>query len=376
MHINLKSPSNDIVEWFQLSFPELVQKMKNSNHHYDEKTLNPYHIESDVFTHTMMVCLQAKNIAPENDYVRWSSLLHDIGKPDARKVNDENRKVSFHGHEGLSTYMAIDILNQVDMSVSDKILVTKIIATHGDLFHFVKSDGTIKNDIFDHFRYEGELLKHLVYQVSADSHGRFWSSAKVENFKKDLPMQFESVISQIDKNVLPLKKDKKPKCFIMIGPPCSGKTTYINKNYPNATIISRDNLVETVGRKRGLNYSEAFKFINDNKEVATLEVDGALSTLVNESKNSIKDIVCDLTNMSRKSRRKWIHEFKNHDKIAVVFMTGLQELKKRNKIRGKNTGKFIPEHVLIDMCLRYCKPNFSEGFDEIIYEFTETNQEP
>lgn len=365
MTVGLKSTTNELVSWFQLNYPDLVKAMKEAQHHYNEALLNPYHIEGDVFTHTMMVCLMARTVAPDNDLVRWSSLLHDIGKPGARRINDETKRVAFHGHEGLSSFMAIDILNRTDIPVADKIMIHKLVAMHGELFHFVKSDGTIKSDILETFKGERALLENLTYQVWADSFGRFWESGRVTNISTDLPDHFRPIIEQLSYGVQPMKNTGAPQLTILVGPPCAGKSTWIVANGGNATIVSRDALVEVAGTKRGLNYSEAFKFLNSNKDVSDAEVDGVLNSTVIEARNAGKDVVIDMTSMSKKSRRRWVSEFSKYDKKAVVFLTGFEELKKRNKIRAEKTGKYIPDHVLQDMCIRYSIPTYAEGFDDI-----------
>ena len=56
-----KTPMYEIVTKFQLDYPELVKLMKESNHHFSEGNLNPYHLEGDIWCHTMMVCLMAKD---------------------------------------------------------------------------------------------------------------------------------------------------------------------------------------------------------------------------------------------------------------------------------------------------------------------------
>ena len=368
--VSLKSTTNELVSWFQLEFPDLVGEMKKAQHHYDEQLLNPYHLEGDVFTHTMMVCLQAVNIAPDNDHVRWSALLHDVGKPGARRVNHENKRVAFHGHEGLSSFMSIDILNKADIPVADKILIYKLIAMHGELFHFVKADGSIKDDILETFKGERELLENLVYQVSADSFGRFWHAGRVSNINKDLPGHFKHITDQLSYGVVPMKNTGAPQLTILVGPPCAGKSSWMKENGGNATVISRDNLVEAAGDRRGLNYSETFRFLVDNKEVSKAEVDDVLNQSALDARNSGVDVIVDMTNMSKKGRRRWVNEFSKYDKKAVVFLTGLEELKKRNKIRADQTGKFIPEHVLQDMCINYSMPTYAEGFNDIQFRWS------
>ena len=371
MTVGLKSTTNELVSWFQTEYPFLVKAMKEAQHHYDEVTLNPYHLEGDVFTHTMMVCLMAKHVAPDNDVVRWSSLLHDIGKPGARKINDETMRVAFHGHEGLSSFMAIDILNKADIPVADKIMIYKLIAMHGELFHFVKSDGTIKSDILDAFKGERALLENLTYQVWADSFGRFWQNGRVTNIDAELPEHFKPIVEQLGYSVQPMKNTGNPKLTVLVGPPCSGKSTWMASNVVGDVVISRDALVEAAGAKRGLNYSESFKFLNANKDVSDTEVDGVLSSTMVEARNAGKDVVIDMTNMSKKGRRRWVTEFAKYDKKAVVFLTGFEELKKRNKIRAEKTGKYIPSHVLQDMCIRYSMPTYAEGFNDIQFLWNE-----
>lgn len=78
MTLNIKH--SDLIKWFQLTFPQLVKDMKNADHHYDEENLNPYHLEGDVWTHTNMVFKNSEIFSTDNDYVKWSTLLHDIGK--------------------------------------------------------------------------------------------------------------------------------------------------------------------------------------------------------------------------------------------------------------------------------------------------------
>lgn len=365
MQVNLTSSTNELVYWFQMEFPHLVNQMNSSTHHYDAQTLNPYHVEGSVWTHSMMVCLMANHIAPENHHVRWSSLLHDIGKPAARQVNDTNKRASFYGHEGLSSYMAIDILNRVEMPVYDKILITQIIATHGDLFHYINIDGSIKNDIFANFKGNRQLLENLVYQVAADSQGRFWSAGHVTNLNKDLPLQFKPIIDKLTYDVVPMKNTGAPKLTILVGPPCSGKSSYLAKHFAETQIISRDDLVQAFGIARGMNYSEAFRFLMDNKTVCKDEIDNVLNAQALEARNRNASVVIDMTSMSKKSRRKWINEFSKYDKSAIVFLTGLEELNRRNKIRATATGKNIPPHVLQDMCLKYSMPTYAEGFNSI-----------
>ena len=100
---------NKLLIWFQTNYPELKQALLNCHHNFDDKETNPYHIEGDCWSHTMMVC----KIAELQNYdrvVQVAALLHDIGKPRSRKINHKNNHIQFFGHEALSAKMAKPLL--------------------------------------------------------------------------------------------------------------------------------------------------------------------------------------------------------------------------------------------------------------------------
>mgnify|MGYP002640157623 CR=1 FL=1 len=366
-NVSIDSSINDMLEWFQLEFPELWKEMGESTHHYSKTKVNPYHLEGSVQNHTLMVCLQARNFSPKNDLVRWSTLLHDIGKPLAREVVENTQKVRFIGHEGLSAFMAIDILNKTDISVSDKIMIHKIIASHGNLFRFINEDGSIKNTASEFFYREKKLLSNLIHQVNADSNGRFWNNNNsLDSY--NLIERFESVIKNLDSTPI-IKNEDLPTLTMLIGPPCSGKSTYREKllKKEKGIVISMDDLMEIAGNKRGFQYLEAYKFLvsKENKQIKKREVDDILARDSVRAKKGNENVIIDMTCMTKKGRRKWINQYSKYNKKAVVFLTGFEELKRRNVKRAEETGKFIPNNVLESMCKNYTLPMYSEGFDEI-----------
>lgn len=373
MSIQLETSYEELLNWFLETFPSIVTKMDNCEHYYSPQLPNPYHIENRVLTHTFMVYKMSEFFSPDNHWVKWSSLLHDIGKPDSKKVDHDHKKCSFYGHEGLSAYMALDVMKKADLPYIDRLLIFKLIALHGSLFHFIKSDGFVKSDILDTFKGEKDLLVNLIQQVRADSCGRFSKSTQLKeatiNFSQ-LPELFSETINQLENSSHVTNENNLPQLTILIGPPATGKTTWTNENRTSEIIISRDNLVEEYGRHKNLNYSDTFKFLLNNKEIEMKEIsDVLIKTSVDARKNN-ESVIIDMTNMSKKTRKKWIHEFNGYHKKAIVFLTGLNELLDRNDIRYQKTGKFIPSHVLTTMCQSFTLPLRGEGIDEIEFTFT------
>lgn len=132
-------------------------------------------------------------------------------------------------------------------------------------------------------------------------------------------------------------------------------------------VLSRDNLVVEGGKKRGLNYTEAFKFYMSDKNASREEVDNALTQRTNEARRNGRNVVVDMTNMTKSGRRRWTTEFNKYNRKAVVFATGFEVVCVRNIVRAAETGKHIPENVLKQMCQNFTLPLRSEGFESVEY---------
>ena len=80
-----KPSMNELIRWFQVEYPNLVDDMQDSNHAFTTNEPNPYHLEGSIWTHTMMVCQRAE-IENSSKILLITALLHDIGKPKAREI--------------------------------------------------------------------------------------------------------------------------------------------------------------------------------------------------------------------------------------------------------------------------------------------------
>jgi putative nucleotidyltransferase with HDIG domain len=327
--------------------------MKGADHHYSKVELNPYHLESDVFTHTMMVVLEAsrnelKLGQHEHNQLLVAALLHDLGKPIARRENHEKKRVNFYSHEPLSAFFAIPIIDHIakDFNVQlDKRTILEAIAMHTEVFKLSKEQLTER-------LINNQALANLLMGLStADHNGRFYEMG--DRVNERLAVQHK-----------PMKSFNK-QVVVNIGLPCSGKSTntkeIINDREGLWTTLSRDDIVMQLGLEQGIQeYSKAFHLV-DQKEVDLI--------FQNRKKEYIKkgkNVVVDMTHMSRKSRRKSLQGFGDeYMKTAIVHMTSLQNIEERNKNRP---GKVIPDNVFERMAMAFYPPLFDE-FDEIIWEF-------
>jgi predicted kinase len=159
-----------------------------------------------------------------------------------------------------------------------------------------------------------------------------------------------------------LDKLKEPYVIILIGPPLSGKTTWINKNFEPESfeLISRDQIVLDLHGEN--DYNTAFKSV-DQKEVDRILVN-KLSTTAKERKNAI----VDMTHMNSKRRKYNLSFFgSEYYKLAVIFpILKDEEYVVRDKKRTEEEQKSIPMYVIKNMISSYQPVNKSEGFDKVI----------
>jgi predicted kinase len=161
--------------------------------------------------------------------------------------------------------------------------------------------------------------------------------------------------------MIDLKKLKEPYVILLIGPPLSGKTTFIRNTFKDESfeLISRDQIIMDVYGSD--DYNEAFNRV-DQKEVDKVLV----NTMISVSKSK-KNAIIDMTNLSSKRRKYNLSFFDDYYKMAVIFpILDESEYERRNSKRTLEERKTIPMHVIKNMISSYQPIKHDEGFDRVI----------
>lgn len=155
-----------------------------------------------------------------------------------------------------------------------------------------------------------------------------------------------------------------PKCTILVGVPASGKSTWFSKN-KTATMapISTDNIIEFMGSLFGFTYDQIF---SDSIKLA----DKIMWKRLEWNAERGNDVVIDRTNLTAKSRKKFIDYLKpyGYEFEAVVFpLPGTVEFSEEEWFRRLDSrqGKTIPNAVLASMVNSAQMPSEEEGFTKI-----------
>ena len=157
-----------------------------------------------------------------------------------------------------------------------------------------------------------------------------------------------------------LKQLKEPFVIILIGPPLSGKTTWIRENFPTTEVISRDEIVMEVYGSR--NYTEAFKNVDQK------EVDKVLTQRFLDANLDKKNVIVDMTHMASKRRKQNLNYFTNdYYKLAVIFpILSEDEYERRNQKRIEEENKNLPMAIVKSMISSYQPITADEGFNKVI----------
>jgi hypothetical protein len=225
------------------------------------------------------------------------------------------------------------------------------------------------------------------------------------------------IIESFDKNFNMIKRfdemneeeeqtTSKRKMVVLVGPPSVGKSTWIKRNFPEAYIINRDDIVEKVASKYGWTYDDMFASPPQDAQIGdedekygkvvespewmtwantvfdkVFKANGDVQNLFNQrvqgAQSSGKDIVVDMTNMNAGSRKNALKAIEGKEgdfiTIAVDFkFVGAEEIiktmaaKRAEAAQRMGKSKTIPPAAFDRMFKSYEKPSKAEGFDEII----------
>lgn len=104
---------------------------------------------------------------------------------------------------------------------------------------------------------------------------------------------------------------KKPKAYLLVGLPGSGKSTWCRKNYPNLPIVSRDIIRAELGFTKDADEKAALEWWKEEK--VTKRENELIEKLCSER----KDFIIDDTNLKKKFRKKMIDFLHNNGAIVI-----------------------------------------------------------
>jgi predicted kinase len=358
-----KLSMGEIITRFVERFPQYYKDMNAVEHGFKGEFINPHHIEGSIWTHTMLVMKEVDN-ARRNGKINddetfmvhaLAALCHDIGKAYCYVDIEDKARRRFSNHEGVSVVYAKEVLGQFEMMPFMMTRILTIVAKHGVLYPYFEDERISdknKDKLAQSLKYDN--IQDLIRFFEFDHYGRF-NAHDLGNVDGSI-MDLYDIKGRAEKLA---EEDRHTKVItgqivIMVGPPRAGKSTYIESaKRPDTVVISRDDLVMKYGT--GDNYSEKWRSLTDEQQKM---IDSEITKSYDEAlRNEVQHIIIDMTNMSKKSRSKWV----NHPKARNYFREAVLVLETPKVLLSRNTPeKFIPENVIHSMLRNLTYPDFTE----------------
>lgn len=152
-----------------------------------------------------------------------------------------------------------------------------------------------------------------------------------------------------------------PHIILTVGLPCSGKSTYVKQHYPDHTIISSDLFIEAEADRLGKTYNEVFS-------EKTKEAEKWFNETFDYCLSKKQDIIIDRTNLSQKTRRKYIDKAKSNGyRVSIIVVEASKKLHK--KFIEQRSNKTVPESIMFAMASAYEKD--WDALQDLKYEVSE-----
>jgi predicted kinase len=157
----------------------------------------------------------------------------------------------------------------------------------------------------------------------------------------------------------------RPYVMVLIGPPLSGKTTFLKEVLEPGTFrhISSDEMLKSMDTVGDGDYDRAWR------EADWKQVNKKVKIDMRQANNLKENAVIDFTNMRSKRRISNLSFWdKDYYKIAVIFpILDKEEYRRRNTKRNTEEKKFISDKVMTEMIESFQPIDKKfEKFDKII----------
>ena len=341
----------EILDRFITNREEYLDMVESNHNCIDQTTgkiiLNSYHAEGSVWTHTLMVL---NLLSDKNLLVKIAALLHDVGKPAARfetfDLKRNKMKASFNGHEGISAFMSIDILNDLfpELTDDDKRKIFRLIAEHTDL-HLWGGKDTIS---LPREYGDSEHFYNLLALSAADASGRI-SDSTVTTAKYEI---FEGLAKRYGFAEFVPWDGKQSRMHLMIGPSGSGKSNLAHFIGESCTVFNWDNLMEQM--------TEGESYIDKFGKCDHIEINDEMERLVTLAMKDGCNVVIDMCNLSKKSRKRWLGLARRFDYYVTghIVCSGMSRLREIALTRHDNRG--IDYQGLLNQLKTFSFPKFNE----------------
>lgn len=354
------------IRFFAKRFSSFVKQMKTCSYHHSKSRLDLEHLENNVWNHAVISYSKALALK-YSKIIRWAVLLHDIGRILTRKIDFKTKTVSFGSYFGVSAFLAYEVLKESNLKKDEILQVVKIISNQNKIINVLKDKETSLDEFFKTFEYDISVFNDLISFSKCDLKGR-----KIDESLKEKYKSIDERIELLQSKVFSFKEEKKyikkdKNLYLLVGPPCSGKSTWTKNFKEESHKFCRDEFILEIARKYKVHtYNKAFFLKRTNKNIEQEVNELSFKKQEELVNSSCKNIIIDNVNLSKDYRNYWIEMFKKtHNIHVVLILTPYSLLLKRDIKRYRQTSKSIGKFAMLDNLKHFEYPLLSENIDSL-----------
>jgi len=310
-----------------------------------------YHPEFDALLHTFYVCKAIMKMGRPS--LLETAFLHDVGKAFTTNIGD--KRIYHFGHPDKS----VEFIESIKYALKYYDETCRVTKEHMNsdkaLIHRLKTREKFEDNNLYMFIYADKILSKELYE-------------KEHNF-------IDKLLNKLKENRVHYKqRHSKKEVYIMIGISGSGKSHYI-KNIDSKYVVCPDDIrwkhLEFLRGKNpnnpvfGLYNQDSYKYI-DYKDVWTTAVQRIKIILAKYGK-----VYFDATNVVKFSRIKFMSQFNDCKKIAVVFDTDVEVAISRviKDIENNVKRADVPEKIIRKQYKNFRRGSkyLSDEYNKVIY---------
>jgi len=315
-----------MINWFIETFPDYHMMMKECSYMYKNTNSNQHHLEGDIWSFSSNSYEQGIiNNVPR--HILWALLLHETGRVITRVENHRRKNINFGDFEGASCFIALEVLQKAKLPIQEIVCILKIISHHYIIIEHLHKGKPNISKLIEKFKYEEELLKDLSIFIQCNFEARTVGEKLKKRYDINNVLNLISNLSNL-KQSQKLPSHKKNDLYILVGPPCSQKTTWTKDREKSFIIFSKDNYLMQIGKKFSyFTHDKIDEFLRKNP-IHSQELENIYMQETKRIKTiDNKNIIIDNMNLEARKRVEWIKAFKHTHIITIVlFMSSYKSL--------------------------------------------------
>ena len=371
MEIWMREEKGKILKAFYKLYPDLPFRMRNTLISYEQGMPSNWHLEDDVWSHTMMVLHNVKFRRFDNmskaayKALFLTALMHDVGKVN-RISFEKYGKAGFPGHAHSATKYIAPLCEQLygyDHDYERILELTLFAVSHHMNVHEVVPNFS-KDDFMKYFNYDYEQMAVSIDFGYADIYGRLSGN----ELKFPEYPHITAITENMNKEKYQVSKDDID-CWVYCYPPGANILWYVDQGHLDYVRVRVETLLQIEAQSKSNQHLAArmtpYQLLKEMRKIKNIPE--LVLKEFKDRKDDDKFLILDF-NLSKRPRSSFAHMIKNiypNKKVGCkVIMPTLSKLYADNEYPREGNISYELSDIYKEL-EEFVFPTMNDGFDRI-----------